>query len=324
MQRLSAAISFVLCAMAFSASNATAQDYPNRTIKIVVPFAAGGALDTVARLIGAKLSEIVKQPVIVENRPGAGGNVGADAVAKSPPDGYTILLSTNGLAISASLYTRLSFDPAKDLIPVTQLSDSGLVLVANPTLPVTSVKELIALAKSKPGKLNYGSSGVGNPLHLSMEMLKKEAGIDIVAVPFKGDAPVHTALIAGQVDVAVVPLGTGRPHIEAGRERALGVTSAKRSFALPNVPTIAESGVPGYESPSWHGLFVAAGTPPAVVGTIQREVAKALADPEVAKRYRNFGSEIVASTPQDFAAKYKADLAKYEKVIAEAKIPKLD
>lgn len=316
-------LSVAIGALVLPSAPAQAQDIPCQTMRIVVPFAAGGALDTVARLIGAKVSENIGKPVIVDNRPGAGGNIGADAVAKSQPDGCTILLSTNGLPISASLYKKLAFDPAKDLIPVTQMSVSGLVLVASPKLPVKSLKDLIALAKSKPGKLNYGSTGVGNPLHLSMEMLKKEAGIDIVAVPFKGDAPVHNALLGGQVDVAVVPLGTSRPHIEAGRERALAVTSATRAPALPDVPTIAESGVPGFDSPSWHGLFVAAGTPPATVAAIQREVAKALADPKVAKRYSMFGSEIVASTPAEFAAKYQADIAKFRKVIEDANIPKL-
>jgi tripartite-type tricarboxylate transporter receptor subunit TctC len=323
MKTIGLVLSVAIAALLVPSTPTHAQDIPCQTMRIVVPFAAGGALDTVARLIGAKVSENIKKPVIIDNRPGAGGNIGADAVAKSQPDGCTILLSTNGLPISASLYKKLAFDPAKDLTPVTQMSVSGLVLVANPKLPVKSVKDLIALAKSKPGKLNYGSTGVGNPLHLSMEMLKKQAGIDIVAVPFKGDAPVHNAILSGQVDVAVVPLGTSRPHIEAGRERALGVTSATRAAALPDVPTIAESGVPGFDSPSWHGLFVAAGTPPATVAAIQREVAKALADPAVAKRYRMFGSEIVASTPAEFAAKYQADIAKFRKVIADANIPKL-
>ena len=323
MKTLGLFVSLAIAALLVPSAPTQAQDIPCQTMRIVVPFAAGGALDTIARLIGAKVSENIKKPVIIDNRPGAGGNIGADAVAKSQPDGCTILLSTNGLPISASLYKKLAFDPAKDLTPVTQISVSGLVLVASPKLPVKSLKDLIALAKSKPGKLNYGSTGVGNPLHLSMEMLKKDAGIDIVAVPFKGDAPVHNALLGGQVDVAVVPLVTSRSHIEAGRERALAVTSAKRTPALPNVPTIAESGVPGFDSPSWQGLFVAAGTPPATVAAIQRAVAKAMADPEVAKRFSVFGADVVVSTPAEFAAKYQADIAKYRKVIKDANIPKL-
>jgi tripartite-type tricarboxylate transporter receptor subunit TctC len=306
------------------APTAGAQTYPNRPIRIVVPFVAGGALDTVARLIGGKLSEIVGQTVVIENRPGAGGNVGADAVAKSPPDGYTILLSTNGVAISPSLYRKLPYDPVNDLIPVTQLNASGLVLVSKLDLPVRNVQELIALAKSKPGQLNYGSTGVGNPLSLTMEMLKHAAGLSIQAVPYKGDAPLFTAMIAGEVDVAVVPMATARPHVEGGRVRALAVTSARRSFALPNVPTVAESGFPGFDSASWHGLFVAGKTPREIVAQIQQETAKVLKAPEIVARLRQFGAEPVGSTPDAFAAVFKADLAKFARIIEQAKIPKLD
>src|SRR5262245_46514158 len=230
--------------LAFGAASASAQNYPSKPVRIVVPFAAGGAVDALARVISAKLQESFGQPVIVENRAGAGGVTGADLVAKSPPDGYTILQNTNGQAISPAIYRSLPFDALKDFAPVTQLVTTSTILVANPKLPAKSLKELIALAKTRPGALNYGMTGVGNSLHLTMEMLKRAAGIDIQAVPYRGDAPLNTALIAGEIDVAIVPLATIIPHIEAGSIRALAVNSATRSVLLPNVPTVSEEAIP--------------------------------------------------------------------------------
>jgi tripartite-type tricarboxylate transporter receptor subunit TctC len=235
--RMRVSLVALLLLAALGGEHACAESYPNRPVRIVVPFAAGGALDVLARLIGGKLSDGMGQPVIVENRAGAGGNLGADAVAKSPPDGYTILLTTNGLAIAPALYRKLPFDPAQDVTPVTQILASSLVLVASLRSQLASVQELIAAARSKPGGMNYGSTGAGNPLHLTMEMVKIAAGIDLQAVPYRGDAPLHAALIAGDVDVAVVPMATARPHIDGGRVRALAITGAQRSPALPDVPT---------------------------------------------------------------------------------------
>jgi tripartite-type tricarboxylate transporter receptor subunit TctC len=323
MRRIGLVVSIVAAAVAF-AGGAAAQTYPSKPVRIVVPFAAGGAVDTLARMIGNKLSESMGQPVIIENRPGAGGNIASDVVAKSAPDGYTILQTTNGQAISPSLYRSLPYDAAKDLIPVTQLVSSGLVLVASTKVPATSLKELIALAKSKPGQLNYGTTGVGNPLHLTMEMLKRAAGIDMVAVPYRGDAPLNAALIAGQVDAAVLPIATSRGNIEAGRIRGLAVTTAKRNPALPNLPTIAEAAIPGFDSGSWQGFFVAAGTPPEIVARIQQETAKALQSPDIQKRQAVVGNVTVGSTPQEFAALFKADMAKFARIVEEAKIPKLN
>ena len=202
---------------------AAAQTYPTKPIRIVVPFVAGGAVDLLARIMGQKLTEALGQPVIIENRPGAGGNAAADLVAKSPPDGYTILQNTNGLAISPALYKKLPFDPVKDLTPVTQLVASQLLLVATPSLPANTTRELIVLAKSKPGTLNYGMTGVGNPLHLTMEMLMHAAGVKFQPIPYRGDAPLNTALIAGEVHLAVVPFATAKPNIESGRLRGLGI-----------------------------------------------------------------------------------------------------
>jgi tripartite-type tricarboxylate transporter receptor subunit TctC len=316
--------SILLAALALDAGIAFGQGYPAKPVRIVVPFAAGGAVDSLARLISPKMADALNQPVLVDNRAGAGGNVGADAVAKAAPDGYTILLNTNGQAISPALYRKLPFDAEKDFTPVSQLVATTLVLVANPKLPAVSVKELIALAKSRPGGLNYGSTGVGNPLHLTMELLKLSAGIDIVPVPYKGDAPLNTALMAGEVEVAIVPLSTSLQFIKSGRLRALGVTSARRSAALPDVPTVAENAVPGFESSSWQGLFVPAKTPRDIVDVIQRSVAKALDMPDVRDRIHAMGQEIVGSTPEEFDAKVKTDLAKFARIVKEARIPLQD
>ena len=325
MRRLIVALTTVALTVVLAALGpAHAQSYPSKPIRVIVPFAAGGAVDVLARLVGAKMSESVGQPVIIENRAGAAGNVAADAVAKSPPDGYTILQNTNGQAISPSLYKSLPFDAVKGFTPVTQLVASQLLLVATPSLPAKSVQELIALAKAKPGSLNYGMTGIGNPLHLTVEMFKHAAGMELQAVPYRGDAPLNTALIAGEVHLAVVPFATAKPHVEAGRLRALAIPGAKRSPALPQVPTIAESGLPGFESSSWQGWFVPANTPGEIAALIQREAAKALNAPDVRERLEATANEVVASTPEAFAAVFKNDLVKFAKVVKDAKIPLQD
>jgi tripartite-type tricarboxylate transporter receptor subunit TctC len=267
------------------------------------------------------MSESLGQPVVIENKPGAGGNLAADTVARAAPDGYTILLTTNGHAISPSLYRTLPFDVMKDFIPVTQLIESPLLLVAANKLPVNSLKDLVKLAKEKPGSLNYGSTGVGNPLHLSMEMLKKETGMDVAAVPYRGDAPLNTALIAGEVDLAIVPVATGRANVENKVVKGLAVTTAQRSKALPDLPTVAEQGVPGYDTGSWQGFFVPANTPRDVVQRIYQETKKALDAPDVRERLKAFVAEPVASTPEAFAQKFKEDVAKFAKIVKEAKVP---
>jgi len=303
-------------------SSGHAQTYPSHPIRLIVPFAAGGAVDVLARLVGSKLSEQMGQPVVIENKPGAGGVLAAAEVAKSPPDGYTILENTNGAAIAPALYKTLPFDAEKDFAPVTQLVASNLILVASPKSGITSVKQLIERAKTKPDTLNYGSSGVGNQLHLTMEMLKHATGIQIQAVPFRGDAQINAALITGEVEVAVVPLATAVPLINDGRIVALGITGAKRSPAAPGVPTVAEAGVPGFASTSWQGLFMAAKTPPAIVARVQQETAKALALPDVRARLGTMAYEGVGNTPAEFDAFYKSEIAKFAKVIEDAKIPK--
>jgi tripartite-type tricarboxylate transporter receptor subunit TctC len=310
----------VLISLAFSAADASAQYYPSKPIRIIVPFAAGGAVDALARIISARLQESLGQPVIVENRAGAGGMTGSDLVAKSPPDGYTILQNTNGQAISPAIYRTLPFDTLKDFIPVTQLVATSTVLVANPKLPATTVQELIALAKAHPGKLNYGMTGVGNSLHLTMEMFKRAAGIDIQAVPYRGDALLNPALIAGEIDVAIVPIGTIVPLIEGGQLRALAVNSAQRSAVLPDVPTVSEGAIPGFEAAGWQGYFMPAGTPRQIVERIQREAAAAIALPDTQARLKAMGNDPVASTPDEFNLKFRADVAKFQQAVREAGI----
>jgi tripartite-type tricarboxylate transporter receptor subunit TctC len=316
-----ACLAFAVILGAFASLSAHAQTYPNRPVRIVVPFAPGGAVDSVARIVGQKMSESLGQPVVIENKPGAGGNLAADTVARAAPDGYTILLTTNGHAISPSLYRTLPFDVMKDFIPVTQLIESPLLLVASNQLPVNSLKDLVALAKEKPGSLNYGSTGVGNPLHLSMEMLKKATGMDIAAVPYRGDAPLNTALITGEVQLAIVPVATGRANVENKLVKGLAVTTAQRSKALPDLPTVAEQGVSGFDTGSWQGIFVPANTPRDVVQRLYQEAKKAMGAPDVRERLKTFVAEPVASTPEAFAQKFKDDVAKYAKIVKDANIP---
>jgi tripartite-type tricarboxylate transporter receptor subunit TctC len=315
---------WTLCGVLATLTTGAAEDFPRRPVKIVVPYPAGGTIDAVARLVGHKLQESFQQPVVIENRPGASGNIGADVVAKSPPDGYTILLATNGQASTPAVFRKLPYDAENDLVPVTQLNSSTLVLIANPKLPAKTVPELISYARSVPGSLNYGSTGVGNPLHLTMEMLKMRAGIDMVMVPFRGDAPLLTALLANDIQLAVSPVPTAQAHIQSGALRALALTRATRTSALPHVPTIAEQGFTDFDTSSWHGFFVPARTPEEIVMRIYSETKKALETPDVRERLLSLGAEPVATSPKEFAALFRADLAMFAKVVKDAKIPLQD
>jgi tripartite-type tricarboxylate transporter receptor subunit TctC len=306
------------------AGDALGQSYPSRTIRMVVPFPAGGGVDTMARIVGNKLSERIGQPVLIEHRPGAGGNLGADAVAKAAPDGYTVLLTVNGLAISPSLYRTLPFDPLKAFAPVTQVAASGYVLVGSPKMQAATVQELVAQAKAKPGSMNYGSSGVGAPLHLQAEMFKHAAGLDIAHIPYRGDAPMLTALLTGDIQIAFMPLSTGVTQVQSRQVNGLAVTGRTRLASLPELPTLLEAGVKGQEEGSWYGLFAPAGTPADVVARLQREMAEVLKAPDVTERLRSTGNEPVGGTPEAFDALYRADIARFAKIIADAKIPKLD
>ena len=298
--------------------------FPARTITLVVPFSVGGPLDALARVMAAKLADGIAQPVVVENRVGGGGAVGMGSVARARPDGYTILYTPNSLAIVPALYRKLGFDAEKDLIPVTQFASTTLVLAAHPKINVSSVPELIALAKAQPGKLNFGSSGVADPLQLGIEMLKTMAGIDMLPIPYKGQGPMFTALLAGEVDVAIVSLQTALSPIRAGNVKALAITGAQRSNALAGVPTVAESGLPGYDLTSWHGVFAPAGTPRDVVDKLQREIAKVANLAEVRRRVEATGNETVGSTPEEFDAKFKSDVARFKKIVQDARIPLQD
>ncbi|MEA2983352.1 MAG: hypothetical protein QOF09_5175 [Alphaproteobacteria bacterium] len=323
MKRLFWVLCIGLVSLSF-AGRAAGQNYPSRAIRIVVPFPAGGGVDTMARILGNKLSERLGQPVLVEHRPGAGGTLGADAVAKSPPDGYTVLLTVNALAISAALYRTLPFDPLKSFEPVTHVAASQFVLVGSQKMPAATIQEVIALARAKPGTLNYGSSGLGAPLHLLAEMFKHAAGLDIAHIPYRGDAPMFTALLSGDVQIAFMPQGTGVPQVQNGQVKGLAITGRKRSTALPDVPTLLEAGVTGMEDGTWYGMFAPAGTPRDIVARLQSDVAASLKSPEVIERLRSSGNEPVGSAPEEFDALYRADIVKFTKIIADAKIPKLD
>jgi len=302
---------------------ALAQDFPNRPLRMIVPFPAGGGVDTMARILAQKMTDIVKQPVLVEHKPGAGGNVGTDFVAKSEPDGYTMLLNVNGIAISPSLYRKLSFDPLKDLVGVTQVAATQFILTGSPKLEAKTMQEVIALARAKPGAMNYGSSGVGAPLHLQAEIFKHVAGgLKIMHIPYRGDAPMLTALLSGDIQIAFMPQSTGSKQVESGQIRGLGVTGRKRWPSLPNVPTMTEAGVNGMEDGSWYGLFVPTGTPPEIVKTLQKAMVQTLAAPEVSERIRATGQEPVGSPTADFQAFFKSEIERFARVIEAAKIPK--
>jgi tripartite-type tricarboxylate transporter receptor subunit TctC len=298
------------------AQGAFAQAYPNHAIRLVVPFPAGGTTDIIARDVAKRLTETLGQSVVVDNRPGAGGNIGSDAVAKSAPDGYTLLMGTVGThAINPSLYAKMPYDHVKDFVPVVLVAGVPNVLEVNPSLPVNSVADLIKLAKSKPGAINFASSGNGTSIHLSGELFKTMAGVDMTHVPYKGSAPAVSDLIGGQVQVMFDNLPSSLAQIKAGKLRAIAVTSLKRSPALPDVPTIAESGLPGFEASSWFGILAPAGTPPPVIAKINAEVNKWLQSPEGRDQLLAQGAELAGGTPEQFAAHIRAETDKWAKVV---------
>ena len=309
---------------AAACGGAFAQAYPARAITIIVPFSPGGAVDAMARLIGSKLAESFGHPVVVENRAGAGGALGMGAVAQAAPDGYTVLYTPNSIAINPALFRKLPFSAEKDFAPVSQVVSTTLVLAAHPKLKVATVTELISLAKAQPGKLNFGSSGVADPLQLGMELLKTSAGVDLLAIPYKGQAPMFAALLAGEVDVAITSLALALGPIKTGQLKVLAVTGGKRSVALPDVPTMAESGIQGFDISSWHGVFAPAGTPRETVVRLQREIARAVQLPDVRQRVESTGNEVVGSTPEEFDAKFRADVARFKKIVQDARIPPQD
>jgi tripartite-type tricarboxylate transporter receptor subunit TctC len=302
------------------ASPAMAQTYPAKTIKIVVPFAVGGIADTFARVIGQKLTDAWGQPVVVENRAGAGGNIGADLVAKSPPDGYTFVMGNIGThAVNPYLTKNMPFDPLRDFVPIAHVLDAEGLLVVHPSVNAKSVADIVMLAKSEPGKLSYASGGLGTTSHLAGELFKSMAKVDVVHVPYKGNSPAITDLLGGQTQMIFATMPTVLPQVKAGRLRAVAVIGQERTPALPDVPTVAET-LPGFAVSNWIGLFAPAGTPPEIVNKLNAEVQKIMQQPDVQKRLETEGAKFVPTTPQTFAAFQRAEAEKWSKAIREAGI----
>ena len=310
---------FILCC-ACAASAAVAQQYPARAIRIVVPSAPGGGADITARILAPKLSEFLGQQVVVENRAGAGTMIGTEAVARAVPDGYTLLLGISTLAINPAVYRKVSYDALKDLAAISQLVALPNVLVTHPSLPVKTVKELVAFARARPGQINYASAGIGTNPHLSMELFLTMTGLKMVHVPYKGAGPGIVDAVAGHVTVMTPSILSGLPHVRGGRLRALGVTSAKRAGGALDIPTIAEAGVPGYEAVQWFGVLAPAGTPREIVGRLHGEIVRLLRSADIADRLAGDGADPVGSSPEEFAAFLRAETAKWAKVVKEAGI----
>jgi tripartite-type tricarboxylate transporter receptor subunit TctC len=301
--------------------HAGAQEYPTKPIRLVITYPPGGNTDLVGRALALKLGEFMGQQVVVDNRGGAGGVLGSMITAQSAPDGYTIMLGTSaGMVINPLLSRKLTYDPVRDFAPVSMVVIVPQLLVINPQLPVKNVRELIAFAKAKPGYLNAGSSGVGTPNHFGTELLKWLAGVDIVHVPYKGGAPALTDLLGGQIQMAFSSVPAVLPHIKAGRLVALGVGSAKRSPALPNIPTIAEAGVPGYEYTTWYGIFAPAKTPRTLIARLNAEIVKAMETPDIKDRFTALGGDPDPGTPEELRAYMANESAKWAKIIKAANI----
>jgi tripartite-type tricarboxylate transporter receptor subunit TctC len=309
---------FFLAALAAAllATGASAADsYPSRPVKIIVPFAAGGPADVYARVLGARLEKALGQAFVIEDMPGGGSIVGTAAVAKSQPDGYTLLMMSNTHTVNESLIKDKPFQLMRDFVPVAPINYSDLVLVVHPSVPVKTVKELIALAKAKPGVLNYASSGPGTPYHMAGELFKAMAGVNIVHIPYKGSSGARTDVLGGQVQMMFDAITTMAPHVEAGKVRALGTTGKVRSSVLPNVPTISEAGVPGYEAVIWLGIMAPKGTPEAVVERLNAEIRKAVASPDLEAEWKKQGAVPMSMSPEEFDKYLQADIKKWARVV---------
>ncbi len=309
-----------LIVLTLVATNALAQTYPTKPIRLIVPFPPGGGTDTVARAISQRLAESLGQQIVIDNRGGASAIIGTELGARAAPDGYTLTFTLPAaVAVNPGLYPRLAYDPLRDFAPVTQLNTIALLLVANPGVPANSIRELIALAKAKPGHVTFASSGNGSAAHLAMELFKLMAGVDMTHIPYKGGGPALTDIIGGQVQLMSGPMIAALPFVKTGRLKALAVTTDKRIPGLPEVPAIAET-VPGYESSIWHGVLAPAGTPRPVIRRLHAEIVKILGVPEVKERFAREGAEPVGSTPEQFGAFIKSEMAKYAKLIKAAGI----
>jgi tripartite-type tricarboxylate transporter receptor subunit TctC len=315
MRRVAAAL-FV--ALAFSGA-AAAQGWPEKPVRFIVGFTPGGPSDIIARALGQKLADLWGQQVVIENRPGAGGNIAAEIAAKSAPDGTTWLLGNNSiLATNQSLYRKLGYDPVKDFAPVALVALQPNILVVNPGVPANSVKELIALARAKPGQLNYASSGSGAAAHLAGELFKAMTGVDMVHIPYKGAQPALTDVISGQAQLMFATSASVIPYIKAGRLRALAVTTARRSATVPELPTLSEAGVPGFEALTWHGVVVPSATPAPIIERLNRDIVKVLRLPDLRERLESLGAELATGTPRDFADYIAREIPKWEKVVKDS------
>ena len=311
----------IIALSALLAPCAGAQDYPARPIRLVVPFAPGGGTDISARILGEGLQQSLGQTIVIDNRPGAGSILGCEIAANAQPDGYTLLLGNISMAFNAALYKKLPFDTLKDFIPVSLVTDQPNILVAHPSLPAKTFQDFVALARSQPGKLTYGSAGLGAGTHLAMEMLMMSQKIELVHVPYKGTGPALTALLGNQISAFFSTFASALPHVKGERLRAYAVTSAKRATPLPAVPTVAESGVPGYEYSTWYGLLAPAKTPKAIVDKLNQATVATLKSPAYSQRLQVQGMEPVPSTAAHYAAYLKSETEKWTKVVRAAKIP---
>ena len=322
-------LALLACALASATlpaarAQAPAASWPSKPIRWVVPFPPGGAMDAIARTLGEKAGKTLGQPFVIENKPGAGGNIGADFVAKQPGDGYTLMITSIGMATNKPLYGKLSYDPIKDFAPVSLLAVVPNVLVTNATQPdVKTAKDVIAAARKTPGKLTYASAGNGTSIHLAGEVFTSLAQVDMLHVPYKGSGPAVSDLLGGQVNYMFDSITSARPHIESGKLRALGLTTAKRSKSLPNVPTLAEAGLPGYEVSPWFAVFMPAATPKDIVAKVNSALLEAMKDPDVVKRFETIGAEPVGSTPEEMAQHLARESERWTKLIQERGI-KLD
>jgi tripartite-type tricarboxylate transporter receptor subunit TctC len=314
-------IGAIVYALLALAGTAVAQPYPERPIKMIVPFAPGGATDVLARTMGQKFTEAWGQPVVVENRTGAGGNIGADLVAKAAPDGYTLLMGAIGTnAVNQFIYAKMPYDTEKDFAPITQVARVPMLLVVHPSLPVKSVKELIAYAQANPDKINFASGGIGASQHLAGELFKSMTGVKLVHIAYKGAQASVNDVLAGQAQITFGDMISFLPHAKAGKVRPIAVTTAKRSPVVPDLPTVSEAGVTGYEATAWYGLFAPAGTPAAIVNKLNAESVRILRTPEVAERVANLGAEPVASSAAEYAEFLKAEMTRWGKVVRAAGI----
>lgn len=306
------------CAAVSAAVLGQPRDFPSRPVRMIVPFPAGGSVDVVVRTLSGKLTEVMGQNIVIDNRPGASGNIGTELAAHAAADGHTMLVTTIPLVVNPGLFGKLRYDVARDFAPVSLIAAAPFVLVMHPSMRMASVKELIAFAKARPGQLNYASAGSGTNLHVAAELFKNLAGVQIVHVPYKGGGPALAALLGGETQLSFLGVVAVIPHVKSGKMRALAITSSRRSTVLPELPTIAEAGVPGYEFTSWYGVLVPAATPPEKVIALNGHFRNALRAPDIAERFAREGAGIIASSPQEFGKHLHAELVKWAKVVRDS------